>query len=237
MQWYKLFILGLPGSGKSTVSREIIKYVNQTYKNWFVDRCCDYDILYNMFKRDIKRKDFYPVKNGGFYVTNPTKYDIALSKLETDSPSYKQSQYGLQIIEFARGDYLKALNLFQDGFLSNSSFLFLYSDIDTCIQRINQRVKEPHSLDDHFVPERTFERFIKAEPEEYLKNVCTHVQNSYWGQHSRFRIIDSRETLDDTLSQVKPFIDEMITLGTLFHDWETRTVDPRELVLPVVGIH
>ena len=227
---YKLFILGLPGSGKSTVSRAIIRYMNQTYKNWFVDRCCDYGILYNMFKKDTKRKDFYPVKYGGFYVTNPSKYNNALSQLETGSWSCKHYTYGLQIIEFARGDYLKALDLFQNGFLSNSSFLFLYSDINTCIQRVDQRMKNPRSLDDHFVPEPTFERFIKAESEEYLKNVCTHVKESYWGKNIRFRVIDSGGTIDDTLSQVKPFIDEIITLGTLFHDWELRTVDPRELV-------
>ena len=226
----KLFVLGLPGSGKSTISRSIVRYVRQTYKNWFVERFCDYDILYNMFKRDTRRKDFYPVKYGGFYVTNPTKYDIALSQLGIDSHSCKQGKYGLQIIEFARGDYLKALNLFQEDFLSNSSFLFLYADIDRCIQRVEQRTKDPRSLDDHFVPERTFERFIKAEPEEYLRNVCTHVQESYWGKHSRFRIIDSRGTIDDTLSQVKPFVDEVIKLGTVFHNWEERTVDPRELV-------
>lgn len=227
---YKLFVLGLPGSGKSTVSRAIVRYVKQTYQNWFVERFCDYGFLYNMFKRDIKRKDFYSVKYGGFYVTNPTKYDIALLQLETDSHQCKHGKYGLQIIEFSRGDYLKALNLFQEGFRSNSSFLFLYADIDTCIQRVEQRMKDPRSLDDHFVPERTFERFIEAEPEEYLRNVCTHVQESYWGKNSRFRIIDSRGTIDDTLSQVKPFVDEMIKLGTMFHDWEERTVDPRELV-------
>lgn len=226
----KLFVLGLPGSGKSTISRAIARFVKQTYKNWFVERFCDYDILYNMFRGDTRRKDFYPVKYGGFYVTNPTKYDIALARLETAGHSCKQGRYGLQIIEFARGDYLKAFNLFQEGFLSNSSFLFLNADIDTCIQRVEQRMKEPHSLDDHFVPECTFERFIKAEPEEYLRNVCTHVQESYWGKHSRFRIIDSRGTIDDTLSQVHPFIDEVIKLGTLFHNWEERTIDPRELV-------
>jgi thymidylate kinase len=227
---YKLFILGLPGSGKSTVSRAIIEYMNQTYRNWFVVRYCDYDILYNMFKRDTRRKDFYPVKYGGFYVTNPAKYDLALTQLELDSYSCKHYKYRLQIIEFSRGDYLKALNLFQDSFLYNSSFLFLYSDINMCIQRVKQRMKDPRSLDDHFVPECAFERFINAEPEEYLRKVCTHVQESYWGKHTRYRVIDSSGNIDDTLSQVKPFIDEMITLGTMFHNWEARTVDPRELV-------
>jgi len=215
-----LFVLGLPGSGKSTVSRAIARYVKQTYKNWSVERFCDYDILYKMFRGETRRKDFYPVKYGGFYVTNPTKYDIALSQLEKASHSCKQGKYGLQIIEFARGDYLKALDLFQEGFLSNSSFLFLYANIDTCIQRVEQRMKDPRSLDDHFVPEHTFERFIKAEPEEYLRKVCTYVQESYWGKHSRSRIIDSRGTVDDTLSQVKPFIDEVINFGTVFYNLE-----------------
>src|SRR5712691_12246779 len=89
---YKLFVLGLPGSGKSTISHAIVRYVKQTYKNWFVERFCDYDILYNMFKGDTRRKDFYPAKYGGFYVTNPTKYDIALSQIEKVSHSCKQGK-------------------------------------------------------------------------------------------------------------------------------------------------
>jgi hypothetical protein len=176
---YKLFILGLPGSGKSTVSRANIRYVNQTYKNWFVDRCCDYDILYNMFKRDAKRKDFYPVKYGGFYVTNPTRYNKALSQLETESWSCKHFKYGLRIIEFARGDYLQALSLFPSLRLNDAYFLFINSDISACKTRIKARADHPRTLDDRYVSDYSFEAYYQRENQQYMTEVALQLKQRF----------------------------------------------------------
>jgi len=46
----KVFILGRPGSGKSTAARRIAKLVQ--HKGWSPVRISDYDILYNMFQRE-----------------------------------------------------------------------------------------------------------------------------------------------------------------------------------------
>jgi adenylate kinase family enzyme len=217
---YKLFVLGLPGSGKSTVSHAIIRYVKQKYKNWSVDRICDYGILYNMFRADVKRKDFYPVKYGGFYVTNPAKYDFALHQLEKEVETFRSTKHKLIVIEFSRGNYLDAFKIFDEGFLSNSSFLYLHTGINSCLARVAQRVENPQCIDDHFVPERTFDRFNGKDTEEYARNVNIGILKSYEGKYSRFRIIDSSGTLQDTIVQSTSFVDEIIQLGSKIRFWE-----------------
>ncbi len=216
----KLFVLGFPGSGKSTVSRYIVDHVQRSYKSWLAQRICDYNLLYNMFKQDIKRKDFYPVKHGGFYVTNPTKYDDALKQLEKSVNSLNMKENKLLVIEFARGDYARALKLFQKDFFRNSSYLFLYADLNTCLERIAQRIKDQRSIDDHFVPEHSLERFISAAAEDYPESVHTQIRCSFEGKYSRFKIIDSRGSKESTIAKANSFTDEIIKQGTLLRPWE-----------------
>src|SRR5258708_21892648 len=40
---HKIFILGLPGSGKSTMSRYILKYMQRYLDEYSATRICDYD--------------------------------------------------------------------------------------------------------------------------------------------------------------------------------------------------
>src|SRR3954453_6069227 len=79
---HKIFLLGLPGSGKSTISRYILKYMQRYHDEYSATRICDYDILYQMFKDDPNHKSFYPTLHNGFYVKDLSMYDFALKKLE-----------------------------------------------------------------------------------------------------------------------------------------------------------
>ena len=54
----KLFILGLPGSGKSTIAREIEKRIEEMESQSI--RICDFAILEQMFHDDVKGKQFKP---------------------------------------------------------------------------------------------------------------------------------------------------------------------------------
>src|SRR5258708_35513962 len=114
---HKIFILGLPGSGKSTISRYILKYMQRYHDEYSITRICDYDILYQMFKDDPDHKSFYPTQHDGFYVKDPAMYVLALKKLEeivvNDSDYAKKD---LVIIEFARTDYTKAFKNFNPTF-------------------------------------------------------------------------------------------------------------------------
>ena len=76
----KLFILSLPGSGKSTISRQIRIYL--TDRNWESVRCSDHVILKEMFEADLKHQQFRPSNYDGFDVLDPSMCDIALQRLE-----------------------------------------------------------------------------------------------------------------------------------------------------------
>src|SRR6266566_1512781 len=59
----KLFILGLPGSGKSTIARHVIDYVGRQKSDCHTVRVNDYGILYAMYKADTEGK-FSPTGHG-----------------------------------------------------------------------------------------------------------------------------------------------------------------------------
>jgi adenylate kinase family enzyme len=220
----KLFVFGLPGSGKSTVSRSIVDHVHRHYKQWSAQRVCDYNILYEMFRRDTKKKDFYPVKHQGFYVTNPSMYDIVLKNLEKFVNDVSPKGHKLLLIEFSRGDYAQALKNFGSSFFDNAAYLYLQANTNTCLKRIAERVKNPQNIDDHYVPDRTFDRFVEADTEEYPQTLCNLLVNSYGGKNKRFLVINSTGSKDETILQANTFADEIIRDGYLLRDWEVASI-------------
>src|SRR5205814_10119731 len=56
-------------------------------------------------------------------------------------------------IEFARNNYRDAFHKFSASFLENAYFFFLNAKIETCIDRIHNRVTQPRVSDCHFVPD------------------------------------------------------------------------------------
>src|SRR5712692_11719012 len=103
-----LFILGLPGSGKSTVARFIT--LRAIDKGCQIIRFNDYAILQKMFHDDTEGKQFKPTKHGGFDILNLTVSDTALQRLELEIKEYVSSAKSNEIIliEFSRNDYRKA---------------------------------------------------------------------------------------------------------------------------------
>jgi hypothetical protein len=71
----KLFVLGCPGSGKSTISDYIAMLAHD--RGWSAHPINDYDILYEMFQADAKGKHFRPTTHGGFDVIHPPVYEGA----------------------------------------------------------------------------------------------------------------------------------------------------------------
>ena len=153
----KLFVLGLPGSGKSTAAR-YIEMLARDY-NWLPRRFNDYDILFEMYLADIEGKRFSRTKYGGFDVHEHIAFDEALIKFEREvlqREKVPNDKKELIIIEFARNDYCRALDLFSPAFLQNAYFLFLDTDIPTCLKRIRDRIADPKTPDDHEVSEYIF---------------------------------------------------------------------------------
>src|ERR1700692_4538750 len=112
----KVFVLGRPGSGKSTVARHMIELASRRgYQSLFVQ---DYDILYKMFLNDREHERFRPTDRGGFDVIDYTVLDSALQQMDKEIEDVLALKgTDMVCIEFARNDYRAALNLFSPLFL------------------------------------------------------------------------------------------------------------------------
>ncbi|MGI9057022.1 MAG: hypothetical protein ACR2H5_00395 [Ktedonobacteraceae bacterium] len=203
----KLFILGRPGSGKSTAFRYIEEYLRQRYSNWTITRYNDYDILQEMSKREKlfppKKKKFETKELDGFDVLDFTVLDEVLSIIEKSvrARSSKKKEE-LVIIEFARQDYNQALGLFSDSFLKDSYFLFLDADLKVCVQRVKDRVTFPPTPDNHFVSDNILTGY-------YGKQVIPPViktKKGEWVDKDRTGMISNCGSLHELRLKIEDFI-------------------------------
>lgn len=215
----KLFILGLPGSGKSTIACHIVDYFKRNHKEWSSIRLSDYDILYSMFQEDQTQKNFYPTEHNGFYVKTPFMYDKALMQLEMEIASYDYAENTLIVIEFARSDYVHALANFSPAFLQDAYFLFLDADVETGMKRVRDRMKHPNprSRDDHFVSKITFEFYRQKDNAKYLSEVAKRITNEHSINPKKIKIMNNnkgpkKEFWDSIHAFVESIMESIFTL-------------------------
>jgi hypothetical protein len=79
MQVY-VFVLGRPGTGKSTAACQIGRFAEE--QGWLTFHKGDYGILDMMFKADVEHKRFRPTLHGGFDVNDFSVLNEALVELE-----------------------------------------------------------------------------------------------------------------------------------------------------------
>lgn len=168
----KVFVLGRPGSGKSTVARHMIELASRRgYQSLFVQ---DYDILYKMFLNDSKHERFRPTDRGGFDVLDYSVLDSALHQMEVEvEAALTLKRTDMVCIEFARNDYRAALSLFSPLFLRNAYFFFIDSDLEFCIRRVQERVTDPPLPDHHFVSDHVMRTYYGNNNNwEYMVQQC-----------------------------------------------------------------
>lgn len=231
----KLFILGLPGSGKSSVARIIDMYARDG--QWSTTHISDYAILYRMFQEDTKGQ-FKPVDfveldldvfntgedhsttdawRRGFDVLDLSVFDTALEKLEQEVNEYISSANSerLLLIEFSRNDYQKAFHKFSYEFLQDAYFLYLDAEISTCKQRIRNRIAKPIYEDDHYVSDYIFEEYYHGDNGQCLSNI---LERDYMLDKQRVLVIDNDCSLEDASERIVPFIDYIISSSSILKD-------------------
>ena len=156
----KLFILGLPGSGKSAVARHIPEYVFEKSR-WTTRRFNDYNILKIMSSCDTDRQ-FKPAEIGGFDVLDLSAFDIALRRLEqvVEEDTEKAEMI---LIEFSRNNYQRAFHQFSRAFFQDANFLHLEAEVKICKQRIHDRTIHPVYEDDYPVSEYIFKEYYHSD--------------------------------------------------------------------------
>jgi adenylate kinase family enzyme len=202
----KLFILGLPGSGKSTIARYVSMRAGD--RQWSTTHIGDYAILYKMFQEDAKEQ-FKPACHGGFDVFDLTVFDTALKTLEQQANRYFSSAKSDEIvlIEFARNDYQKAFHQFRPEFLQNAYLLFLNVDIETCKRRIRERIANPTTPDDHFVSEYIFRAYYNKDDGQDIPHI---LERDYGIDKQRVLAFVNNCSLKAASESIDPFIDTII---------------------------
>jgi adenylate kinase family enzyme len=230
----KLFILGLPGSGKSAIARSIVDYVNhqqisgQSDQQWSAIRFNDYPILLEMFHQDIEGKRFKRAEPDGFDMLDPNAGDEALQALEIkvfdealqaleqkvdaqiNLPEPDQPKF--IIIEFSRNNYEHAFEQFNRSFLTDVYFLYLHAGIEVCKERIRRRVAEPQfEEDDHPVSDYIFENYYYGDDAEHLIKILMH---EYQVDKKRILVVKNNGSVEEALGGVNRFVDVMLVYKT-----------------------
>ena len=211
----KLFILGLPGSGKSTVARYVIDHVGRQKSDYYTARVNDYNILYAMYKADTEGK-FRLAGSDGFDVLDSSVCDSALKTLEQEANKAEQTINNhvqavfkpmLILIEFARDDYRWAFQQFSPDFLQGAYFLFLDARVELCKARIRERVAQPRTPDDHEVSDYIFDSYYDKKSAHILSS--TDIADHGVERH-RVKVLDNNGAFDDIRGEVESFVDAIV---------------------------
>lgn len=204
-----IFVLGSPGSGKTTVSNHIVEYVKK-HNDMNAINISDYKFLLQMRQSDDYRKYFRPSKCGGFYLSNRSVYNAALFEMEKHIQEYYANKYQLAIVEFARSEYLNSLRLFSKSFIDKSLFIYLNVGLYTCMSRVRERVICPKSLNDHYVPKKIFQLYKRKDDRKYVNQIKSEIINNYDVLPSHFRVVSNKNSVEDTFSSVDRIVDKFL---------------------------
>jgi hypothetical protein len=214
----KLFILGLPGSGKSAIARSIVDYVDHQPINgwkdqrWSALRFNDYAILLDMFSQDTEGKRFQPAKPGGFDVIDLEAFDDALRIFEQEVYTYINSleseEKKLVIVEFSRNDYRHAFQQFSSAFLQDSYFLHLEVDVAICKERVDKRRSDLSYPEDNFpVSDYIFENYYNHDDGKHLVQIL----DNYGVGSQRILVLSNNGEASSIRADIETFIDTIFS--------------------------
>jgi hypothetical protein len=194
----KVFVLGRPGSGKTTAIHHLTKIAHQRD---FSALCMDdYSILQQMSHEHTYRACFRATEHNGFDVLDLSVYDTALKILEQQVQDVATTGLdGIVTIEFARNDYWHALACFSPSFLADAYFFFVDADLKTCIQRIHKRVENTHRANNHFVSDYIMHTYYHTDNWSSVKDQLASVY------HTKKEVVTFRNT--QTLASLQTTIE------------------------------
>ena len=202
-----LFLLGRPGCGKSTAMAHIRELAH--YRQLSITRLKDYEKLYRMFQAEEARAEngprrFRGTAHGGFDILDFTVMDEVLVELRQEIETALATQEnGLIIVEFARDEYRKPLQQFPRSILQQAYFLFVEANLETCMQRIHKRIKNPIRTDNHFVSDDILRRYYDK---NYIPYIRDHLAQDLDIESQRIMIAENNGSQAQFLEKVEQFV-------------------------------
>ncbi|HCF84502.1 MAG TPA: hypothetical protein DEV72_04810, partial [Ktedonobacter sp.] len=131
----------------------------------------------------------------------------------------------LIVIEFARDNYIHAFKQFSASFLKDAYFLFVEADLETCIQRVKDRVTDPPTLDNHFVSKDIMKKYYgQGSMPPSFKTDCHIIID-----RKKIKTINSRGSLEAFNTKVEQYIEPIIARENLFPPPQAKIPRPKVL--------
>lgn len=201
-----LFIVGPPGSGKSEAYRNILDYLQEQR----IERINDYAILMRMCDEDVKGERFRATTQyKGFFVTDKTAFNDALQEANRHILNYamqhKQDDL-LLIVEFSRNDYHLAFQQFDKDIVANALILFITAETEESHKRLEIRVTDPPTEDNHYVPPEILTDYYDITEPYAPRNLSADFNIPL----DQIEEIDNNGTRDEFRERIERFIDAKI---------------------------
>ena len=204
---FKVFILGRPGSGKTTAARSISKLAEA--RGLSALHLNDYDVLKQMFLADTEHRIFRPTAHHGFDVLDFSILDTALQELGNVVERYSVSK-DIITIEFARDNYHQALQNFKYELLHDACFLYIDATFETCLRRIHNRVALPATEDDH--PSLSDELFKIYYREDHTPYMLSDFSLDFHISVGQVGIIENKGSYESFLVKTYETLDTFLAL-------------------------
>ncbi len=166
----KVFLLGRPGSGKTTAFYIIEKIAHKKKKKAL--RFREYTILRDMARQEDYKDKFRLIEEyDGFDILDTSVFIESARLLEKQIQSHisASKENELIFIELARDDYSQAMNCFSHEFLKDAYIFFFEADLETCIKRIHYRVAHPRKTDGHYVSDYILKSYYSKDNLPYME--------------------------------------------------------------------
>jgi uridine kinase len=199
-----LFIIGRPGSGKTTAVDYITSLAKSHQKSVFVIN--DYNILHQMSLLDTEHLRFISTEFDGFDVIDFLVLDEVLQNLEHNARL--QNSCDLVTIEFARNEYRRPISFFSNDFVEESFFLYVDVNTETCLTRIHERVINSNKAGDHpSLSDKKFREYYGANGKQYI---TTQFKADYALKDEQIVIIRNERTKEEFLQEIEQYFKDII---------------------------
>lgn len=176
MKYRYVFLLGRPGCGKSAIYRELEMRILESGQAKTFERIDDFPILWAAVLRDDalekegkERLYFKRTDEGELRVINDDLFNDILKEVNSDVLKIDKPDHML-FIEFARSNYVEALQNFDKSILDHCIAIYIEVGFDICWARNVARHEAAIAQDgdDHLVPRAEMERIYLHDDQEDL---------------------------------------------------------------------
>lgn len=212
----KIFIVGPPGSGKSTAGRTIQDYILQQGVIKYIARLNDYDILWEMYLDDLQihspdlRNFETPEHYKGFNV-KPHAYAVFDEALRRASAKVKLwTAIELDqwiVVEFSRNNYTHAFAQFEPSLLTDAYILYIDAQEELRRTRLRERTEHPKTPDDHFVSDYILDTYYAHSANELSVADLYEVHRI---EAHQIKVLMNNGSLEDFLAKVRLFADTIL---------------------------